>query len=312
MKVSIITNTNEVCGNAEYARDLSRELSKYFPVEIVNWFGQETGNVVIVNWHEAVVPATGLQVSSCRQQGKKVIVILQNSWDAADTCPAQRDWSAPEAANVVVAHEKMTSPWFKVKMIPHAIHVVPGLASTHDDGVGTAGFLFSWKRPDLIPAVADRLRLSVRIVHPKYMSGQIVLADPERFQILYHNPLTKWEIVKDYLPLPTVVRILSKNLMNIFWFESQGVWDQLGQTGSARMGVSAQRPMIISRHRKFRSFEPYADEFYVADTEEDVYRLAKEIVDTPEELRKVPRRCLEEMSWEAVGRKYKELIEETA
>lgn len=308
MKVSIITNTNEVCGNAEYARDLARELGQYFPVEIVHWFGQETGNVVLVNWHEAVVPANGLHVRQCQQQGKKVIVILQNSWDSTDT-PVGRDWSAPEAADVVVAHEEMTSPWFKVRMIPHGIHIVDQLAEYHDNAIGTAGFLFSWKRPDMIPKAAALAGVPVRMVHPKYMSGQIVLADPDRFEILYreYGPM---EIYKEYLPLPAVARILSKNLANIFWFQSEGYWDQLGQTGSARMGVSAQRPMIISRHRKFRSFAPYLDEFYVADTEEQVVDFVREIKQDPNP--RIPQRCLRDMSWEVVGQKYRDVIEEIA
>lgn len=310
MIVSIITNTNPVCGNAEYARDLARELSKYFSVELVNWFGQERGQVVLVNWHEGVVPVNGTHVRQLRQQGKKAIVILQNSWNSTET-PIPRDWSAPEAANAVVAHEDMKSPWFQVRMIPHGIHVVDSLAPEHDQAVGTAGFLFGWKRPDMIVKAASWAKLPVRIVHPKYMSGQIVLADPDRFELLYHGMLDKpMEIYKEYLPLPEVVRILSRNLVNIFWFQTQDYWDQLGQTGSARMGVSAQRPMIISKHRKFRSFQPYLDEFYVAETESEVMELTAQIRDDPNP--RIPKRCLQEMSWEVVGRKYKELIEEIA
>lgn len=308
MKVSIVTNMDPVCGNAEYARDLAKELQQYFPVELVRGFGQETGNVVLVNWHEAVVPANGLQVRGLQQQGKKVIVILQNSWDTTDT-PMGRDWSAPEAADAVVAHEEMESPFFKVRMIPHGIHVVDQLAEYHDNAIGTAGFLFGWKRPDLIPKVAKAVGVPVRMVHPKYVSGQIVLADPERFEILYRE-YAPMEIIKEYLPLADVARVLSKNLVNIFWFQTEGHWDELGQTGSARMGVSAQRPMIISRHRKFRSFAPYADEFYVADTEEQVTDFVREIKDDPNP--RIPQRCLQDMSWEVVGQKYRDLIEEIA
>lgn len=308
MKIALISNWDIQCGNAEYARDLRKELEKEFTVvsmpgnmNIVKSELPQDAEVVIVNLHESRVNINVEHVRWMQSIGKKVVIILQNSVEQMSASDLLTE------ADAVVAHERVRFMNGDVyfQYIPHGIVEVPDLPAPYPSfWIGTAGFPFPWKRYDVVAEAAKKFGVRGRMIAPR--SDQME-TDVFMNGIAGHiHPLQ--DIHRGWLPSEQVIRMLAECTANIFWFESQAPCDTLGQSGSVRMGIAAKRPMIISRHRKFRTLLEYADEFYIADREEQVYEYLEEIFRQGDsELRK-PNRIFAEMGWSVTGLKYRKLV----
>jgi hypothetical protein len=146
-------------------------------------------------------------------------------------------------------------------------------------------------------------------VAPKHPNGDTT-TPISSIQQAYKNVV----VLREFLPIEEVVRSLSGCTLNIFWYQHIAGDDNAGQSGSVLMGVAARRPMIVSRHRKLAHVAAYEDEIYVADTEEQVYELASEIVSRLKEGLPVkrPERIVDDMSWTGAGEKYRKLIRTVA
>ena len=298
MKLRIVTNTNEQCGNYQYAVHLIKELRKHFEDVGVYDSHETMPDVMIWNWHPAVVSTSAERVKQVKAQGVKTVLILQNSHDMP-VAVGPDDILA--VSDVVIAHEPMCSN-VRIEYIPHGIPDDVNLQTSWVRAVGTAGFLFPWKRPDVVVEAARRAGVPARIVCPPY--GNLI--DPDKLMAsMGPGDIEYWS---GFLPEDKVIQILSGNALNIFWFESRGMDDRLGQTGSARMGFASQRPVIISRHRKFRTIiEEFDDEVYIADSEREVYQFTNEILENLDRAKR-PKRMIEQQGWSKVGEMYANII----
>lgn len=306
MKIWLFSNLHLNCGIGEYGRDLAAELRKWGNDVTLSIGPRVPAEIVLVNWHNGRIHVTPYDVKKWQSEGSKVVIILHNSWSGAELGPENLDILA--CADVVVAHEPMK---FKPEpkrfcYIKHGLTTVENLPEVQCESVGTAGFPFQWKRTDLVACVAKELGIKCRIAAPRHDSEP---TDPYVSGIAGHlGPLG--DIRREWMPKENVIRLLASCTMNIFWYESRNQMDELGQSGSVLMGVAAGRPMIISRHRKFRVLiEEYPEEFYVADTDREVYTIAREILNTPENELRRPWRAREDMSWEWVGHKFQDLLQ---
>lgn len=302
--VGILTNQHPKCGNYLYAVELGNELSRWYAVSMdsePDWFLKDGFDVVIVNWHPARVTVTKQMVEKWKSKGKKVILILQNSFDTEMAIGEQDILNAVDA---VVAHEPMKLTGVRVEYIPHGIPIVTELRTPTEPRIGTAGFPFPWKRFDVVAEAAKRFGVKCRMIAPRhefYDSKEFIEGIKGHLGGLA-------EVTEEWLPVDEVVRRLSECTVNIFWYESKVVEDQLGQSGSVRMGIAARRPIIISQHRKLWTLFGYLDELYIAKTEEQVYEYVAEIL-KGKMLEKRPERLLQEQGWPATAEKYHELIE---
>jgi len=305
-KVIIHTNLHERCGNAEYARDLQKQLSQWYEVSCTDQHDLSNADIVIINWCSGRVVLRYEMIQECRDRGQIVLVIWQQSLAEA--------WEAGHAlcaASAVTAHEPMVVSNLKVHYIPMGIPIVdvPDFKSDGQLRIGTAGFPFLWKRYDVVAEAARKFNAKLIMFGPKnehFDAGE------------YLNGIAghlggNAEIVQDWLPVEQIVQTLATCDVNIFWFESQKDEDQCGQSASVRMGIAAKRPTIISGHRKFRTLLPYGaapnPELYVAWEEPAVYEFITEILAHPERARR-PKRLLAEQGWPATGLMYRNLIEE--
>lgn len=304
MKIAIVTNLDPACGNAEDARDLEKYIGalgvKIWRTPSVT--GTADADVVIVNWHPAVVPFTAAGVRDLQARGKKVILLLQNSFD---TPFIVEENDILKAANVVVAHEPMMGN-VNIVCIPVGVAVVESLRMPLQKMIGVAGFSFPWKRFDVAAQAAKENGAVLRMIAPPHATADTQTVVDQVRQIL---PPEQLEIIRAFLPVDDVVRLLSECTLTMFWFQSRDFEDTLGQTGSARMGVAAQRPMVISRHRKFKTMVSYEDDLYVADTEEQAKVIASMILQDPDRARK-PVRLFMEQNWREAARKYVQIARE--
>jgi hypothetical protein len=299
VRVGILTNLHAKCGNAEYGRDLYRALSGLCEVKIADTIQELLPtDAVIVNHHPARVKLSMEILDKIRWEGAKSVVLFANSFDTEFTSDI-----VLKSADAVVANEPMTGDR-EVVYIPMGIPVVDELQPVGEPRIGVAGFAFPWKRFDVTAEVAKTMGVKCRIV-----SAIADIQDTSLFlQALNGHLGSLAEIQTNWLSSEEIVRLLSECTLNIFWYQSQSYADQEGQTGSARLGVAAKRPMIISRHRKFRTLLPYEDEFYIADTEEQVNEMARQILLAPEQAKR-PNRVMQDMGWNTVAKKWLDLIE---
>jgi len=312
LKVGLISNWDLRCGNAQYARDLVTELEKEFVVmglapllSQVRQTNIDDVDVVIVNWHPSRVTVTEQDMRWLKECGKKTILILQNSFREP---PVIEEGNMLLVVDMVVAHEEMTfvgqQPNFRC--IQHGIPEIEDLPAPYEDRwIGTAGFAFPWKRFDVVAEVAKKFNARCRIISSQ--SDQMGTDDFLKGIAGHLGSLV--DMHKDWYTVQEVVRMLAECTLNIFWFNSYSPEDQLGQSGSVRLGLAARRPTIISTHKKFRTLLPYGDELYVCLREEDVYLAVEEILSSPEKAKK-PKRLLEGLGWSKTGAQYRELVRE--
>lgn len=296
-RVQIYTNMDERCGNAQYARDLEEQLLRWYLVARGTTWNDEA-DVYIVNWHPGVVHVSVDDVRRLHASGRKVIIIHQNSTEAGEA-------ELFNLADAVVVHESVKSSR-PLTWIQHPVPVTtPGKVKVQPK-IGTCGFPFPWKRFDVAAEAASRIGFKFLAIAPisRHMDTSAQIRQ------LHAKMNGQAEIVREWMPTSVVVDRLKECMVNIFWFQSQAIEDELGQTGSARMAVAAQRPMIISRHRKFRTMiESYATELYIADREEDVYDLVKEITMSAKPAR-CPLQQYRETNWRVAGERYRDMIQE--
>jgi hypothetical protein len=304
MRLGIYTNMDERCGNAEYARDLARAMAPYYPVYLAPRVEQLTMcDVILINWHPAKVDVNKSIIWYLQSQKKKVILILQNSFDWPVVLAAEDILRVPDK---VVAHEPMQLD-IPVEYIPLGVPVIKDLPPVAEQlTIGVAGFPFPWKRFDVTAKVAKHFGARCRIFAPSYPYYNTVPYMSEVTSIL--GGLA--DVQRGWAETADVVKGLAECTFNVFWFQSQGQDDTLGQTGSARLGVAAGRPMIISTHRKFRTLLTYKDDFYVANSVEEVFAYAQEILADTAAARR-PVRAFADMRYDEVAKMYKRVIEET-
>lgn len=302
--VGLYTNMHLKCGAGAYGRDLAAAFSQHFEtIATDNWeiLINTFPNVVVVNWQPSRVALSEHIFKRLKNNGSKIIVILQDTYDGFTLIGSE---SPLNMADVLVAHEQVTSA-IKTEVIPVGIWSVSELREPTEPKIGIAGFPFPWKNFDVTAEAARIHGVKCLLIAPTYEG---VETDSYVKGIAGHlNGLA--EVHREWLDNEEVVRMLSTCTLNIFWYQSRDRADELGQSGSVRMGIAAGRPMIISRHRKFKTLEPYSDEFYVADTVEQVYEMTGEILASNGNARK-PKRILEEMGWPQTTLLWKRLIED--
>ncbi len=304
-KIGLLTNQHTHCGIAEYGRDLVSYLSDYYNVhsssslqELIDGYPK----VILVNWQPVRTTMTVPMVKAVQAAGIKVIVIFH---DSCEWTYGYSDNDMLACADAVVAHEKLASE-LKLDVIPFGIPLVDNLPVPSEPKVGVAGFPFPWKRFDVVVSAAAKFGIKCCMIAPQheYFDSAPFIAKTRK------DLGSLAEIYTDWLPTEMVVKLLASCTLNIFWFESQIREDQVGQSGSVRLGIAARRPVIISAHRKFKTLLPYLDEIYMATTEEVVFQYVAQILRG--EHVKRPNRILDDMGWNRTAEMYRELIERIA
>lgn len=309
MKVIIYSNLDVRCGIAQYACDLGNELARFCSVVYISderELLKQTADAVIFNWHPARLSVTAELARQVRCRGVKSILVLHNSF--AHEAVLDTD-DILLAVDRVVAHERLLGiP--KASFIPFGIPVVEPLQEPEAHKIGTAGFPFLWKRFDVVAEAARNTGAKCLMIAPR--SDMQETDDYMRGIAGHLGDLA--EIHREWLSEETVVRMLSSCTANIFWFESRSPDDELGQSGSVRLGLAARRPIIISKHRKLRTLVEYAEdegEIYVAECEQEVYEMLNQIFAAPAHAQ-VPSRIIDEQGWPQAALRYWNLIQEVA
>jgi glycosyltransferase involved in cell wall biosynthesis len=300
MRVGLITTWEERCGIAEYAKNLVNSvtaLNDGVTFEVLDVRQSQAAihaatiscDVVVFNYEPGLYQHLPIveMVHLLRRTQKACILILHTS-HAGDnrsvlTAPFTR----------VVVHEKTQDGFVHIPMgvpapSPRVRDVVPNL-------VGTVGFPFPWKGFDIVAQATAKLDLMCLVIAPDSPHWDTyAVAKYLREQNPNLSVNTAWNSQED------VVEMLSQCAVNVFAYSGHPA----GISGAVKLGVAAQRPLVISTCRQFRDMlEYYPEEVYVADP------LSVDTVVEQIQLalytRKFPVRMLQENAWPVVASMYR-------
>ena len=296
MKVGLITTWQERCGIAEYGENLVRSMPQV-TFDILNrdrWNSDAVRmsdcEIIHVNYEPGLMNwITLMELNQWKSQCNKRIVF---TWHTS----AERGNRNPMHPLIdrVVMHEVTDDGYVH---IPHGIEEHPKYTDTlNRDVIGTAGFPFPWKGFPEVAAAAKLLGMKVLVIAP---ASRHYDTEAIRACVMQANPDAQYRT--DWLTTQEVIRELQACAVNVFAYHGA----QFGISGAARMGISAQRPLVLTRNRQFRDLYPYEDEIAFAASPDPA--LLADAIQVVLESGRIPTRVMEDMAWSKVGQMYYEL-----
>jgi len=310
-RIAIVSNYGEVCGMAEYSKNMFEQLQEAnYAVDVIRTcpLGDQH-DVVFINYHPAVVSFTPDDVRRMQSHGAKVALMVQESHGQHHVAGPQ---DAMDIVDAVTAHEPMEITHYAGKKVP--FHYVPhGLPEVEvkpyvagDKPVfGTAGFAFPNKHMEVTIKAALATQGKALVIapqHPAYDAHAMY----QEWNSLGGSNLT---LETRFLAQQQVVKMLAGCTATIYFAIEP---EAPGQSGSSRMMAAARRPLILRHCPKTRTLLQYEDELYFVNSEDEVMQSAAQIwkdVKADREV-KVPYRMLKDLSWKATGKMYVDLVEE--
>jgi len=322
IRVGLVTNWQEACAVAEYANSLVTHVDDpevEFKIitrpltfeRIMN----EARDVDVLHFNVAwwlFDGITGDQWRAFRKRGKRVLITLHESYE-----PEIRSLGGlGPAADAIVVHEEPSDglAWPEgFYYIPQGIRLVEGLPKWNRLDreaykLGTLGFPFWWKNYRLTAKVARKLGLGFMFLMGKPKSDKVDL-DAITQEILEIHP--EAEIVTGWQPYDYMVRRLSECVATVFPYnEAAKIY---GVSAGVRMGMAAQRPIIVSKHaQQFKDLKKYPDEVYVTHSSKLEEAISLVLQDTKDRCERKPAELLKVMSWRACATKYVQIYKELA
>jgi len=305
MIVGLLTTWNEPCGIAGYARNLTKSLEgtdvRFDIISRDRWSTNgvlsSPCTVLHVNYEPGLFQWISLMdLQHWRAAGKRIIFTWHTSQEQGNATPMH------PLIDKVVMHERTDETEAnadKYVFIPHGVEVYDEDPQTVEQKIGTAGFPFPWKGFTEVARVARMLGMGCLVIAPEsphydtYVIKAVVMAaNPET------DYRTQWITTRE------VARELSKCVVNVFAYHGANY----GISGAARLGLTARRPLVLTRNRQFRDLFDYEDEIGFSPSP-DPQDLARAVTATLN-AGKMPGKLLYDMAWETVGLRYADLYHE--
>lgn len=304
MKVGLITTWQTECGLAEYAKNLV-ECSEGVEFKIISFplsfdhIVSETEGVDLIHFNYSSGWFNEVRLNEWqkfRKQGKPTMLTFHDSSD--DMVMKIAPFGLFDK---IVVHKKAATCEYpdNVVVIPQPVRVVDVSGIPVYSKIGTAGFPFPWKGFDRAAFAAHQLGVKFLAIMADSAQVNALIA---REIVLGFCPTA--EIIVDWLPYDAIVRRLAECAMTVFDYDT--VYQQLplnGISAGVRFGIAARRPVIVSRCKMFDDLLDYPDEIYVSDDVLGVtiIQVFKDILDG---CVKLPKRILEDMSWDRCAKLY--------
>lgn len=292
--VALVTTWEAQCGVATYSANLVANCPNVIFRIVKDFQAPEAvyapADIVHLNWQTTLFSNFPWQtLMALRGYGKKLVITYN------DTGRDIQFWITGMFDKVVV-HE----PTNGFVHIPHGIPEVkldPYRAIFNR--LGIAGFPFNWKGFHPAAKVAAALKMDYMAIMPRSPH-----ADTAPMEQAIRNEVPHANVITDWLPEESVIKLLASNVVNTFPYRG----DNAGISGAVRMGLAAQRPIVLTRDRQFNDLFAYEDEIYfVHDSLEATVQQALD--DYWRGRAKIPSRVLADMGWSKAGEKYKQVYE---
>ena len=295
MRIALITSWNEQCGIAEYARNLIQNTPDA-DYEIINRFqtyqNQKTKidqcDLFVLNYEPGILGHWTKEIVSQISTPKILILHTSNANNNLN--------EFTDSFDKVVVHEDAweTRHTYKFVYIPMGIpdFRFASIVRYYKE-IGTFGIPFPKKGFHQVCQAAQILGKTACVTAPatRHFDTEIM-----KRVCLEANPFCNYQT--NWMPQEDVITILSFHEVNVFAYNG----NDLGISAAVRLGLAAQRPIVLTRDRQFRDLFAYEDEITFVDSN-DPQVLAEGI---SQAIAKgiVPKRVVEDMSWKKVGEKY--------
>lgn len=211
LRVGVVTSLRTPCGISEYGKALRESLSQHFFADLLEtvWVARDQKpayDAFLLNWHPGRLAVDVTDLRDLLAHNKATILLIHNT---LGHLLDDETLKLVEESSAAIAHEEVDHP--KVVQIPHGILEVADLPEpTETRSVGTGGFLFPWKRPELVIDVARELRCYANMVCPPYPEF-INPNDLERRWTERMGGPGSLLIEKAYLPVAEAVQRLARS-----------------------------------------------------------------------------------------------------
>lgn len=304
MKVALLTSWNERCGIAEYAKNLVAH-AKNTEFTILGREVFESSNainglphrlcgeqtcIVHVNYEPGLLHILDANIMhQFRGAGIKSVMTLHTTGSGINRN------TLIDSFNRVVVHEKTGDNYDYIPLgaIKMKLEDKPA-----ENKIGTAGFPFPWKGFHQVAQASKKLGMGCLVVAPE--SDHFKTEVMEKF---VRDAQPEVEYVKDWLTEEQVISRLSECAVNVFAYDGANN----GISGAVRFGISAQRPLVVTRCRQFRDLFDYEEVEVINSQSPDEI-----IVGVQNALAKgkKPERVLEDMSWDKAAERYESIYKE--
>jgi hypothetical protein len=247
------------------------------------------------NIHRGIPPEA---FQACRLRGQKSVITYHNVWPGD-----HQDDAILNVFDVVVSQDPASPAERGFVYIPQGVVstvVRPGCEMK----LGTAGFLNPMKGAWVMAGVAAQLGLGVLVFAPRCQHSYNV----EGLRSLLQSTVRNFEIVEEFLTQEQVACRLSECAVTTWLYQAHGA--QSGISGSARLGLAARRPMVVSRCGMYRDLwyeGKYDDEIYFLESDSPTVANVLPVVQEALEGKKRPNKIVWDMSWVKAGEKYAEV-----
>lgn len=306
MRVGLVTTyAPERCGVATYSEELITHVQEQAPdieFKIINRpFTaqsileriQDVDIVHINHVHAFFGDLKPAHIHQMKAMGKKTVC----SWQE---CSSENRSEFTLAFDRVTVHLKNTSDGFTY--IPSGIWTKPWSAYTgeYKDFIGMVGFPFAFKKFDLGARIARHFGLKLLAFMPQ---SQHTDATPEANKV--HQLCPGSITTTDYVHQKDIVAALSQCRLSLHPHDHAGA----GVSGSVRLGLAGRRPTVITKAGRFMDLWEYQDEVYIVESGYpsiiDIIPVVEQVLrDEEQNMVKLPKRLIEDMSWEKCARDY--------
>lgn len=306
MRVGLVTSwAPEKCGVATYSEELVahvREqapdiefkiIARPFTAQSILERVQDVDIVHINHVHAFFGDLKPAHIRQMKAMGKKTVC----SWQE---CTSENRSEFTLAFDRVTVHLKDTADGFQY--IPSGIWTKPWKPYTGEfkDYIGMAGFPFGFKKFDLGARVARHFGLKLLAFMPE---SQHTSAAPEVRKV--HELCPGSITFTDYKHQTEIVELLSQCRLTLHPHDHAGG----GVSGSVRLGLAGRRPTVITKAGRFMDLWAYEDEVYIVQSGypsiSDIIPVVGQVLsDESNNTVKLPKRVIEDMSWERCARDY--------
>lgn len=303
----ITTQAPERCGVATYSEELMRHadgvqfkiIGRPFTPESIERALAYDVDIVHLNHVWSLYSNIDFpQVQQWKAMGKKTVCTFNES-------QTENRSAFTLAFDRVVVHQRTVDGF---TYIPHGLLDLPLPEHVPNyEYVGTAGFPIGFKNYGMIAAAARSVGLKLLAFAPEspHANAQDVYSQ-------IHSACPGSHVDMEFRSHEYIIQALSHCLCTVFPHAHAGG----GISGSVRLGVSAQRPVVISSAGRFTDFiNEYPEEFYIIPSGNpsigEVAHALREVRSGVEAgCARQPERVIRDMNWKSVANQYVEIYKD--
>lgn len=302
IKVGLVTSWEDRCGISEYAKHVVEYSNKPGEVEVrvipypFEGCQNEAKDFDIIQMNECGYTCqgfTGQTILKLRDMGKKTLLTQHAS------NPKNNKNALSLQFDRVVIHERNTEDGFT--FIPQGAVVYEPANGVIAYDVGTCGFPLGFKNNIKLAEATARLGWTLFAMLPEshHADAKQVAAQMQRANARCHVE-THWQTDLE------MVNKFNACKMTCFPYTNHTP----GPSSAAMMGISARRPVIISRSQQFAHIFGRDDEFTFIESDNPTVSDIVEGLLRATEKEKIPEKTYQEHRWDRVGELYRQLYKE--